>query len=131
MEKMERLLADWIDDLYQKKTPGSLNLIQEKAKSLSPRTGLQSPPNMKVLFLTSEIISLLQPMDQSAMPTFKAYYLWRTFFMLIKEMAGEVKPIVKKFWKSYNILTVMENIDEELIALDQQRISEESKDNDD
>ncbi|CAM5077719.1 unnamed protein product [Natator depressus] len=34
MEQMECLLADWIDDLHEKKTPVSLSLIQEKAKSL-------------------------------------------------------------------------------------------------
>ncbi|KAG6932915.1 tigger transposable element derived 1, partial [Chelydra serpentina] len=34
MEKMECLLADWIDDLHQNKMPVSLSLIQEKAKSL-------------------------------------------------------------------------------------------------
>ncbi|KAG6925079.1 tigger transposable element derived 1 [Chelydra serpentina] len=34
MEIMEHLLSDWIDDLHRKKTPMSLSLIQEKAKSL-------------------------------------------------------------------------------------------------
>ncbi|CAM2116375.1 unnamed protein product [Caretta caretta] len=31
--------------------------------------------------------------------------------MLIKETAGEGKPSVKEFWKSYNILNGVENID--------------------
>ncbi|KAH1186904.1 hypothetical protein KIL84_019653 [Mauremys mutica] len=43
--------------------------------------------------------------------TFKAYYLQRIFSMLIKETADEGKPSVKEFWKSYNILKGMENID--------------------
>ncbi|CAM2119629.1 unnamed protein product [Caretta caretta] len=30
--------------------------------------------------------------------------------MLIKETAGEGKPSVKEFWKSYNILNVVENV---------------------
>nr|XP_048704974.1 tigger transposable element-derived protein 1-like [Caretta caretta]XP_048704975.1 tigger transposable element-derived protein 1-like [Caretta caretta] len=43
--------------------------------------------------------------------TFKAYYLRRTFSILIKEPAGEGKPSLKEFWKSYNILNGVENID--------------------
>ncbi|XP_065445765.1 tigger transposable element-derived protein 1-like [Chrysemys picta bellii] len=42
---------------------------------------------------------------------FKAYYLWRTFSMLTEETAGEGKPNVKEFWKSYDILNDVENID--------------------
>ncbi|XP_034641943.1 tigger transposable element-derived protein 1-like [Trachemys scripta elegans] len=43
--------------------------------------------------------------------TFKAYYLQRTFSVLIKETAGEGKSSVKEFWKFYNILNGVENID--------------------
>ncbi|KAG6933178.1 tigger transposable element derived 1 [Chelydra serpentina] len=67
--------------------------------------------NVKVLFLPPNTTPLLQPMDQGVMATFNTYYLRRTFSMLIKETAGEGKPSVKEFWKSYNILNSMENID--------------------
>ncbi|KAH1184835.1 hypothetical protein KIL84_012776 [Mauremys mutica] len=43
--------------------------------------------------------------------TFKTYYLQRTFSIMIKETAGEGKPSVKEFWKFYNILNGVENID--------------------
>ncbi|CAM4463223.1 unnamed protein product [Lepidochelys kempii] len=68
-------------------------------------------PNIKVLFLPPNTASLLKPMDQGVMATFRTYYLQRTVSMLRKEMAGEGKPSVKEFWKSYNILNGMENMD--------------------
>nr|XP_042711711.1 tigger transposable element-derived protein 1-like [Chrysemys picta bellii] len=64
-------------------------------------------PNIKVLFLPPTL--LLQPMDQGVMTKFRAYYLQRTFFMLIKETAGEGKPSVKEFCKSYNLLNGVGN----------------------
>ncbi|XP_039394084.1 tigger transposable element-derived protein 1-like [Mauremys reevesii] len=45
-------------------------------------------PSIKFLFLLPNTTSLLQPMDQGVMATLKAYYLRRTFSMLIKETAG-------------------------------------------
>ncbi|CAM2105774.1 unnamed protein product [Caretta caretta] len=119
MEKIECLLADWIDDLHEKKTSAYCQKenLAFKILLLLDNTSAHELdykalcPNVRVLFLPPNTTLLLQPMDQGVMAIFKAYYLRRMFSTLIKEMAGEGKPSVKEFWKSYNILNVVENID--------------------
>jgi hypothetical protein len=49
-------------------------------------------------------------MDQGAITTFKAYYLYRCMQQLIHEMGYDDIPTVRKFWKSLNIKKAVENI---------------------
>lgn len=68
--------------------------------------------NVKITFIPPNTTSLIQPMDQGVIATFKAYYLRRTFSQAIKATTGENAPTLTEFWKSYNIRNVIENIDE-------------------
>ena len=68
--------------------------------------------NVQITFLLPNTTSLIQPMDQGVIATFKAYYLRRTFSQAIKATTGENAPTLTEFWKSYNIRNVIENIGE-------------------
>ncbi|XP_055374920.1 tigger transposable element-derived protein 1-like [Condylostylus longicornis] len=61
-------------------------------------------------YLPKNTTALIQPMDQGAIATFKAYYLRRTFQQLISETDGTSS--IKTFWKNYNIKDAVENISE-------------------
>ena len=68
--------------------------------------------NVKVIFLPPNTTSLIQPMDQGTIATFKAYYLRRTFKQAITETTGDDTISLTEFWKKYNIKQAIQNIDE-------------------
>uniref|UniRef100_S4RDI6 HTH CENPB-type domain-containing protein n=1 Tax=Petromyzon marinus TaxID=7757 RepID=S4RDI6_PETMA len=57
---------------------------------------------IKVVFLPPHTTSLLQPMGQGVIAAFKAYYLRRTFAMLIEATDGENSQ-ASVTWRSFNI----------------------------
>lgn len=67
-------------------------------------------PHVKVVFIRPNTTSLIQPMDQGVIATFKAYYLRRTFEQLLKETDGEGKPSIREWWKQFTILRSIDNI---------------------
>lgn len=77
-------------------------------------TSLDTPRDLKVYvkFLPPNTTSILQPMDQGAIANFKAYYHRRTFSQLIHETDGEGRQSMREWWKSYNIMKAIHNIEE-------------------
>uniref|UniRef100_A0A8C4RA68 HTH CENPB-type domain-containing protein n=1 Tax=Eptatretus burgeri TaxID=7764 RepID=A0A8C4RA68_EPTBU len=69
-------------------------------------------PDIKVLYLPPNTTTLLQPMDQGVIASFKAYYLRRTFSQATKATEGENAQTLKEFWKGYNIYNAVRNIGE-------------------
>ncbi|MEE6509355.1 hypothetical protein FKM82_025734 [Ascaphus truei] len=69
-------------------------------------------PNVMVVFMPPNTTSLIQPMDQGVIASFKAYYLRRTFAQAIRATDVEGGPTLKEFWKGYNILHAVRNIGE-------------------
>ncbi|KAK3875186.1 hypothetical protein Pcinc_019926 [Petrolisthes cinctipes] len=66
--------------------------------------------NVEVQFLPPNTTSLIQPMDQGVIATFKAYYLRRTIQQLIKETDRDNKLSVQQYWKNFNIKKCLDNI---------------------
>jgi hypothetical protein len=66
--------------------------------------------NVKVIYLPANTTSLLQPMDQGTISTFKAYYLRRTFKKAIEDTTGDNPITLEEFWKKYDIKQAVENI---------------------
>lgn len=66
---------------------------------------------VEIVFLPPNTTSLIQPMDQGAIANFKAHYLRRTFQQLIDKTEGGSKQTILQFWKKYNILDAVGNID--------------------
>ncbi|XP_037768584.1 tigger transposable element-derived protein 1 [Chelonia mydas] len=69
-------------------------------------------PDIQVVFLPPNTTSLLQPMEQGVIASFKAYYLRSTFGQAIWETEKQGGPTLKEFWKSFNICHAVKNIDE-------------------
>lgn len=64
---------------------------------------------VEVVYLPPNTTSLLQPMDQGVIATFKTYYLRTTFKGIVEAVQSDI--IVRDYWKSYNILNAITNID--------------------
>eukprot|EP00106_Octopus_bimaculoides_P018423 XP_014785865.1 PREDICTED: tigger transposable element-derived protein 1-like [Octopus bimaculoides] len=65
--------------------------------------------DVKVVYLPKNMTAILQPMDQGAIATFKAYYLRTTFSKAIAATeSGELN--LRDFWKNYNIADCIKNI---------------------
>lgn len=80
---------------------------------------LLAHPNVEILFLPPNTTSLIQPMDQCVIATFKSYYLKRVLQAMIrhvnKHRACEnfsSQNVVKDFWKSFSIADSIGFIDE-------------------
>lgn len=80
-------------------------------------------PNIEVMFLPPNTTSLLQPMDQSIMATFKANYLRKVMDKMLKvanhkNQGTETSFKVKQFWKDFNILESIGLVDESWTEID-------------
>lgn len=65
---------------------------------------------VEVVFLPPNTTALIQPMDQGVISNFKAYYLRRTFKQMFEKTDGEEKQSIREFWKNYNIMNAVANI---------------------
>ncbi|XP_018099221.1 tigger transposable element-derived protein 1-like [Xenopus laevis] len=74
-----------------------------------PNTLDDIDPNVKVVFLPPNTTSLLQPMGQGVIASFKAYYLLRTFSQAVRATQNDVMTL-REFWKNYNIYDAVKNI---------------------
>ena len=66
-------------------------------------------PNVVVEFLPANTTSLIQPMDQTVIATFKAHYLKLVMERMLKDIDQQCHNIestfkVKEFWKHFSIL---------------------------
>ncbi|XP_021573038.1 tigger transposable element-derived protein 1 [Carlito syrichta] len=67
-------------------------------------------PNIRVAHLPPNTTSLIQPMDQGVIATFKKHYLCHTFRQAVKA-SDESGTTLRQFWKDYNIYQAIKNID--------------------
>ncbi|XP_059762013.1 tigger transposable element-derived protein 1-like isoform X2 [Balaenoptera ricei] len=66
--------------------------------------------HVRVEFLPKNTSALIQPMNQGVIAAFKAHYLHRTLSQLVQETAGTDRPSVREFWRSYTVMTAVDNI---------------------
>ncbi|GLV40245.1 hypothetical protein CBL_07159 [Carabus blaptoides fortunei] len=71
--------------------------------------------DVMIEYLPKNTTALIQPMDQGAIATFKAYYLRRTFRQLIRET--DCRSSIKTFWNNYIIKDAVDSIIESWKAL--------------
>lgn len=87
-------------------------LLMDNAPSHPPNLAdLNTCIPVEVVFLPPNTTSLIQPMDQGVISNFKAYYLRRTFQQLNDKTDGENKESIVQFWKKFNIMDAIGNID--------------------
>ncbi|XP_053969286.1 tigger transposable element-derived protein 1-like [Anastrepha ludens] len=72
-----------------------------------------SHPNIQVEFLPPNTTSILQPLDQGIISTFKACYI-RKSFELILEKIESLNITVKEVWKQFSILDCCEIVSKSL-----------------
>ena len=70
-------------------------------------------PNVNVVFMPSNTTSLIQPMDQGVIVTFKRFYLRETFKQAIHDIDSDKakKTTLKDFWSNFSIYNAIENVD--------------------
>uniref|UniRef100_A0A8B9XNI0 HTH CENPB-type domain-containing protein n=1 Tax=Bos mutus grunniens TaxID=30521 RepID=A0A8B9XNI0_BOSMU len=68
--------------------------------------------HVRVEFLPKNTSTLIQPMNQGVITAFKAQYLRRTLSQLAQEMGGADRPSIWEFWRSYTVMTAVDNIAE-------------------
>jgi hypothetical protein len=66
--------------------------------------------DVRVAFMPPNTTTLIQPMDQGAISTFKAHYLRTTFAQAIEAVDSDVDLSLRDFWKQYNIIQCIKKI---------------------
>ncbi|XP_045704957.1 tigger transposable element-derived protein 1-like isoform X1 [Phyllostomus hastatus] len=66
--------------------------------------------HVRVEFLPKNTSTLIQPMNQSIIAAFKAHYLRLTLSHLVQKKAGGDRPSMWEFWRSYTVMTAVDNI---------------------
>ncbi|OWK16188.1 hypothetical protein Celaphus_00004955 [Cervus elaphus hippelaphus] len=121
MGRMERLLSLWIEEQKRKNLPVSTLLIQDQARRLFAQLQHEQGGGGRAeTFGASNgwfarfknTSTLIQPMNQGVITAFKAQYLRRTLSQLAQETGGADRPSVWEFWRSYTVVTAVDNIAE-------------------
>lgn len=95
--------------LEKKNLACKILLLLDNCKSHGD-SNLLAHPNIEVLFLPPNTTSLIQPMDQTVIATFKAYYLRRVLKSMVRLVnqhrgCADFNPenVVRSFWKKFSI----------------------------
>jgi len=57
--------------------------------------------NVEILFLPPNTTSIIQPLDQGIISTFKAYYIRRTFEKILDDIDQDENLTVTQAWKKF------------------------------
>ena len=70
---------------------------------------LSSQHQSTVVHMPLNTISLIQPMNQRVIATYKKYYLHHTFRQAVK-VSDESGTALQQFWKDYNIYNAIKSL---------------------
>ncbi|KAL7297063.1 hypothetical protein TKK_0009489 [Trichogramma kaykai] len=93
-------------------------------------TVLLAHPNVEILFLPPNTTSLIQPMDQCVIATFKSYYLGKVLKKMLRQVNQhracenfDSQNVVKNFWKKFSILDSIGLIEESWQEISQRTLN--------
>ncbi|XP_017789938.1 PREDICTED: tigger transposable element-derived protein 1-like [Habropoda laboriosa] len=66
--------------------------------------------NVQVVFLPKNTTSLLQPLDQGIISTFKALYIKRTFRYILEQIENDESLPIMDAWKKFTILDCVKHV---------------------
>ena len=104
-----KVFEDWFENSFIHEVKGYLAkknlafkvlLILDNAPG-HPSSLTECHPNVKVIFLPPNTTSLLQPMDQGVIATFKSYYTRRSFAHILSMMKRDSALTVSDCWKKF------------------------------
>lgn len=120
-------LVDWFtkpfipaakEFLTKKNLAFKILLLMDNAKC-HPEALQTLDPDVEVMFLPPNTTSLIQPMDQTIIATFKAYYLRRVMRRMLRHLyqkdfriVVEPRQLLKSYWKKFSILDSITIIEE-------------------
>ena len=67
-------------------------------------------PNVEIVFLPPNTTSIIQPLDQDIISTFKAFYIRQTFQLILDKMDSEL-------WKTFSIINCIKILETSLKEL--------------
>ncbi|XP_042909441.1 tigger transposable element-derived protein 1-like [Parasteatoda tepidariorum] len=88
----------------------ALLLIDNAPSHPTNLSGLATCMLVEVVFLPPSTTALIQPMDQGVISNFKAYYWRPALRQMFDKIDGEEKQSIREFWKNYDIMNAVENI---------------------
>ncbi|GFU78854.1 tigger transposable element-derived protein 1 [Trichonephila clavipes] len=109
-EKLAKIIEDGdysADEtgLYWKKLPNRTYIAKDE-KTASGHKATSHPqlehPNVQLVFLPPNTTSLIQPLDQGIIATFKKYYIKTTYKFILNKLENE-SLTVKDVWKQFSI----------------------------
>ncbi|CAK9816146.1 Tigger transposable element-derived protein 1 [Anthophora plagiata] len=115
-----KIFQDWFTELFcpsvkryceiKKLEQRGLLLIDNAPSHPTNLSDLTTCIPVEVVSLPPNTTALIQPMNQGVISNFKAYYLRRTLKQMFEKIDGEEKQSIREFWKNYNIMNAVENI---------------------
>lgn len=109
------LFLEWFNDCFIHEVAKYLSyknlgfkvlLIVDNA-SCHPSSLKEAHPNVEVVFLPPNTTSLIQPLDQGIIATFKAYYTRRCLKRILNSIEENSEATVTYSWKTFNIQFVL------------------------
>lgn len=74
-------------------------------------------PNVEFCFLPPNTTSLIQPLDQGIIATFKTHYIKQTFRYILENLTNDDTLTVMDVWKKFTINDCIKHIELALAAL--------------
>lgn len=124
-----QLFREWFNDMFVPEVESYLKKKNLSFKVLLLVDNVSSHPddlhhpNVKLVFLPPNTTSLIQPMDQGIISTFKAINLRFTFEWLLDELDSDNNITVPEIWKKYTMLNCLDFIRRSLQTITQKTLA--------